>query len=132
MNKEFDELFNRTVVFKDCELLEYQEGLVRISTIVNASNTNPYGKAHGGYLYTLCDSLAGLLCYSMGSYAVTLQASINYMKEAKENDVLYLEGKAVHNGRTTKVVDVEVHNQDEKLLCKATFTMYVIATADEQ
>ena len=131
METGFDALFNKTVEFRDCELLEYAEGFIRIRTIVNSSNTNPYGMAHGGYLYTLCDSLAGLLSYSTGFYTVTMQANINYLKEAREKDILCIEGRIIHDGKTTKIADVEIRNQEEILLCKASFTMYVIDKVEE-
>ena len=52
----FEELFNFTMQFSDCELLSLEEGHILLKTIVNKSDANPYGMAHGGYLYTLCDN----------------------------------------------------------------------------
>lgn len=127
----FDELFNRNFDIRDCELVKYEKGEVVVKTIVNETDTNPYGKAHGGYLYTLCDSMAGLVAYSLGSYCVSLQANINYIKEANVNDELMICGTYSHNGKSTKVVDVEIKNQDDKLICKTSFTLYKIKEVEE-
>ena len=128
----FDELFNITVKYENCELVEYEKGRVVVRTVVNESDTNPYGKAHGGFLYTLCDSLSGLLGYSLGYYIVTLQANINYIKEAELGDILTVTGVSVHSGKTTDVADMSIVNQDNKLIAKASFTMFNIKEVEEE
>ena len=64
------------------------------------------------YLLKMCirDSI------STGDYAVTLQSNINYLKAGHLSDQLKIEGLCVHNGKTTKVVEVVVTNQEEKIL----------------
>ena len=128
----FDELFNRTVVFKDCELLKCEKGEVSIRVSVNESNTNPYGMAHGGFLYTLCDNLAGLIGYTLGYYTVTLQAGINYLKGADLNDVLTVEGKTLHCGKSTDVTEVNIYNESGTHLVRAEFTMFNISEVPEE
>lgn len=120
----FDELFNRTVEFKDCELITDSERLVEIKTTVNSSNTNPYGYAHGGYLYTLCDTLCGLLGYRLGYYVVTQQANINYIRSAKLGDELYIKAEALHSGKFSDVCDVSITDKDDQLIAKAQFTLF--------
>ena len=44
---------------------------------------------------------------------------------------LKIEGLCVHNGKTTKVVEVVITNQEEKILTRATFTMYVTGSVEE-
>ncbi|MBQ9690502.1 MAG: PaaI family thioesterase, partial [Eggerthellaceae bacterium] len=65
---DLHKLFNKTVEFKDCNLSVYEPGHVVLTTPVNVTNLNPYENAHGGYLFTLCDSTAGAVAYSLGSY----------------------------------------------------------------
>ena len=126
---EFDSLFNKTVVFAGCELIEYEKGNVTVKTSVNETDANPYKTAHGGYLYTLCDNLAGLVAYSLGNYVVTLNSNISYLQRASVSDELILNGKIVHDGRSTKVVEVEVFCRD-RLICKSTFTLFVIGKVE--
>ncbi len=128
----FDELYNRTFEISKCDLVRMNKGDVYIRTIVNETDINPYGKAHGGYLYTLCDSMAGLVGYSLGSYTVSLQGNINYIKEAKLNDTLHIYGTYSHDGKTTKVADVLIKNQDDKIICKSTFTLFVIKQVEDK
>ena len=42
-----------------------------------------------------------------------------------------IHGECVHSGRTTRVVDVDITNQDGANVCKATFTMFVTGVRDE-
>ena len=44
---------------------------------------------------------------------------------------LTIHGECVHSGRTTRVVDVDITNQDRANVCKATFTMFVTGVRDE-
>ncbi len=67
--------------------------------IVVDSSLNYYGNAHGGYLFTLCDQISGLVVISLGLDGVTLQSSINYLKAGKLDDVLTIKGECVHQGQ---------------------------------
>lgn len=98
---------------------------VLLTTKVTEKSLNPYGMAHGGFLFTLADSVAGLTTVASGSYSVTLQSNIHYMKAAKLGDTLSVIGSCTHDGSRTKVVEVKIENQDKQLLASASFTMFV-------
>ncbi len=112
-------------VFENFEMVSSEKGHVVVTTEVVEKSLNYYGFAHGGYLFTLCDQISGLVAISTGVDAVTLQSSINYLKSGKLGDTLLIDGRCVHDGRTTKVVDVTVTNQKQEEIVKATFTMFV-------
>ena len=78
-----------------------------------------------GFLYTLCDSLAGATAYSLNAACVTQQASINYMKQATLDDEIIIKSRCIHNGKSTKVIQTDVCKEDT-LISQATFTMYVL------
>ena len=130
MNSDFDALFNHVYDVRDCELLVYKKGKVTVKTKVNESCCNPYGMAHGGFLYTLCDNTAGLLGYSLGSYIVTMQSSISYLSGAKCDDELVIEAEVLHDGRSSKVCEVSITSAD-RLICKATFTLFPVKKIEE-
>jgi acyl-CoA thioesterase len=67
----------------------------------------------------------------MGDYCVTLQGNINYVKPAEKDDVLLVTGKICHNGRKTKVIEVNIIDQNGSLICKSTFTMYSVGKISE-
>ena len=123
--------FDAIAAFENYEIEKRRDGHVVVSTKVVESSLNYYGNAHGGYLFTLCDQVSGLVVVSQGVDGVTLQSSINYLKAGRLGDVLTIHGECVHSGRTTRVVDVDITNQDGANVCKATFTMFVTGVRDE-
>lgn len=120
----FDELFNHAIEFSNCELISADKQKVAIKTIVNESDVNPYGFAHGGYLFTLCDTICGALGYFLGYYVVTQQANINYIKSARINDELFVTAETIHSGSSSDVCDVKIANQNGELIAKAQFTLF--------
>ena len=118
--------FNEIRIFENYELIESEVGHAVLKTRVTKNSLNLYGHAHGGYLFALCDSMSGFVARSTGVEIVTLTASISYLLGAQEDDELKVEGNIVHNGVTTKVVEIVVTNQNDELVCKGTFTMYVV------
>ena len=127
----FSDVMDMKLVFEGAKLLSCKEGEVVYTIRVNESDVNPYGFAHGGYLFTLCDNMAGMIGYTLGYYSVTLQANINYIKSALLDDLLEVKGKAIHFGKTTDVVEVEINNQNKELLAKAQITLYNVKSAQE-
>ena len=106
------------------EIVTYEPGKTVIRSVVSENGLNPYGMAHGGFLYTLCDYTAGITAYSLGSVSVTLQSNINYIKASYKGDILCIEGICIHNGKTTKVIETKIRNENNEIICSASFTMY--------
>ena len=102
-----------------------------LTTKVVEKSLNYFGNAHGDICLRFVIRLQGLVAISTGDYAVTLQSNINYLKAGNLSDQLKIEGLCVHNGKTTKVVEVVITNQEEKILTRATFTMYVTGSVEE-
>lgn len=127
MNKK---MFDKVVAFDNYEIVKYEPGDVQLQTVVQEESLNIYNNAHGGFLFTLCDSLAGAVGVSLGSYCVTQQASINYVRKVPSQATLLIKGKCIHNGKHTKVVQVEIYH--EKLVAQATYTMYVMSDANKE
>lgn len=120
-----DIILHEIRAFENYEVKVAEEGHIVINTKVVDGSLNYYGNAHGGYLFTLCDQISGLVARSLGANAVTLQSNINYLRAGHLGDLLTVEGRCVHNGRTTKIVDTVISNEKGDLIAKASFTMFV-------
>ncbi|MET3558035.1 acyl-CoA thioesterase [Streptococcus rupicaprae] len=120
------------VAFDNATIEEVGEGHVLVSTVVGQQSLNIYGHAHGGYLFTLCDEVSGLTAMTVGCDTVTIQSNINYLKAAKAGQKLWIQSQLVHNGRTTKVIEVVIKNDAGDLLVKGTFTMFVTGLRDSK
>lgn len=120
-----DIILHEIRAFENYEVKVAEEGHIVINTKVVDGSLNYYGNAHGGYLFTLCDQISGLVARSLGANAVTLQSNINYLRAGHLGDLLTVEGRCVHNGRTTKIVDTVINNEKGDFIAKASFTMFV-------
>ena len=124
--------FDAISAFENYEIEKMQDGQVVVTTEVVQSSLNYYGNAHGGYLFTLCDQISGLVLISQGLDGVTLQSSINYLRAGNLGDKLTVSGICFHPGRKTRIVDVVISNQENKNVCKATFTMFITGQRKEE
>ena len=131
MNMTESDLFKQITIFDNHKVITNVEGNFVMEIKATENALNPYGTAHGGFLYTLCDTAAGATAATLGDYTVSLQGNINYIKPARKDDILTVNGKCIHNGNKTKVINVEITNQKNQLICSSSFTMFFIAKIEE-
>lgn len=108
------------------ELLEIRPGHARVKIDIKEDALNFYGNLHGGFIFSLCDMVAGMSAYAYEFANVTQQASINFL-HAFQTGILYVEGNAVHKGRHAVVVSVNITTEEGKLIASATVTMFLVA-----
>lgn len=111
---------------EDLEVVSCSPESVAIRTRVRKSSLNLRGFAHGGWLFTLCDTASAALVFSRGLDCVTQQASINYLHGGCVGDVVCASVRNLHRGRSTIVNEVTLTNQDGATLAVATLTMFVM------
>lgn len=117
-----------------CDSIKIDEaryGSVKMSAQVLLETTNPYGMIHGGILFMLADSVAGLTSISMGKKVVTLSSNISFIKSAKKGFV-HASPKILHNGKSTILIEVEMIDDFQNLISKATFNMFVIGEIKDE
>ena len=112
--------FNLVKVFENYEVVLSEYGHTIVKTEVVEHSLNLYGNTHGGYLFTLCDSIGGLTARSTGVNVVTLQASINYIRPAQLHEILTIEGRCIHDGKKTKVIEVTIRDGDDREMVRMT------------
>lgn len=112
------------VCFEGLEIKTIREGYVEAVAPVTENSLNPYGHAHGGWLFALCDTCSGLAASTRGRPNVTLQASVNYIRGAAPGDTVTVKAASRHSGGRTAVNQVELFDGQDRLLLTASFTMY--------
>src|SRR5918997_4502917 len=75
------------------EIEEAREGYARIRMTLRADMLNGHGIAHGGIIFALADTAFAYACNSRNVRSVAAQASIVYLEQAREGDVLIAEGR---------------------------------------
>lgn len=85
--------------------------------------SNIYGAAHGGMIYTCCDSASGgSAAFLLNKKPVTVSSSIHYLRSAMEGPVK-AEAKLVRAGKHLLFYDVDVTDGSGELCAIAQFVM---------
>ncbi|MGG0250906.1 uncharacterized protein (TIGR00369 family) [Peribacillus frigoritolerans] len=94
---------------------------------LETNNSNRYGNAHGGALYTLADVVIAediLHRFEDKRDVFTLELKMNYIRKANGN---YVIGKSeiLHLGSRTAVAECSIYNEDNELVAKAFGTFFI-------
>lgn len=90
---------------------------------VQPEHLNQHGSIHGGYLFLLADTLAGLVALTDGRNYVTQSQSFAFLRPAGVGR-LTATGTVVRRGSTVVVVHVAVQREDGALIGDGNFNMY--------
>ncbi|MGH2510300.1 MAG: PaaI family thioesterase [Ktedonobacteraceae bacterium] len=103
-------------------------GLVRIQ--IDERLMHPQQMVHGGVIFTIADTAMSMAVLSMippGTPFGTIEAKINYMLPASAGELL-AEGKLIHIGGSTAVVEATVYNivaEQQRSIAKLLGTFYI-------
>lgn len=115
------------------EYLEAGEGYLKARMPVNNATRQPNGILHGGANLALAETVAGLgsaIMVDLNKYAVRgAQVSANHVGTASSGWV-YAEGKLIHKGKNTHVWNIDIKNDDGKLLSSCRLTNFIILIND--
>jgi len=91
-------------------------GAATLTMTVRQDMVNGHGSCHGGFIFALADSAFAYACNSYNHRAVAAGVDINFLAPAQLGDRLTAVGHARHQGGRSSLYDVEVTNQDGKLV----------------
>jgi acyl-CoA thioesterase len=89
-----------------------ESGIGRVSIQIDERLMHPQQIVHGGVIFTLADtamSMALISVVPVGTPFGTIEAKINFMLPVYKGELL-AEGKIVHKGRSTAVLEATVFN----------------------
>lgn len=107
------------------EIFEAERGRVAFRLDVPQEVLNYHGTIHGGFLATLCEIAAGMVAYSCGVSNVALTSSVNFVKAVGAGP-LVVRAKTSHEGRSTVIAHCRAETPEGRLVCEATFTLFVL------
>ena len=95
------------------EIISCEIGRVKVGMTIRKEMLNSMNKAHGGISYALADTAFGFSANTHGSYAVSIETSINHIEALHLGD--YITAEATLDVQKTKVGFniVEVKKGDE-------------------
>ena len=98
------------------EVLEITEGYSKIKMTIRPEMINGFGTTHGGIAFSLADSAFAFACNNRNNISVALDTAINFTKAVNVGDTLTAEAKEIHNGRSTGLYIISIHNQNNDLV----------------
>ena len=110
------------------ELLEIKEGYSKASLLIKEEHLNAGHRTQGGALFTLADLALAAAANSHGALAFSLSSNITFLRSSGPGDILYAEARERYIGRTTGYYQIDVTNQEGKLI--ATFESSVFRKGD--
>lgn len=82
---------------------------------------NPMGSVHGGFLFTLADSIGGTAAWTRGDLVATTNASFNYLNPAVNLKKIIARAEELKAGKNILTYEVSVMAEDGVLLAKGIF-----------
>lgn len=102
-----------------------KEGYCIVSMEIKPEMVNGFTIAHGGITYSLADSALAFASNSRGAKCVSVETSISHVRPCKINDTLFATCTEMHRGRKIAVYQVDVLNQEHKLVALFKGTVHV-------
>lgn len=92
---------------------------------------NHRGICHGGVLTALADSVLGVTGASVGAAVATLNFSMNFIKNVHSEERIFVKSSIRHHGRTTMVIEAEMHDENNHLMATILTTMFIVGRFEE-
>lgn len=106
------------------KVLKHHKGYCLTRTEVKPELKNPIGSVHGGCLYTIADTTAGMASIELGQEksVTTINGSMQFLNAAIETTALYAEANVLKTGKRIVYTEVAVRGDDGTVFAKASFT----------
>lgn len=103
------------------EIIKVEKNYCELVGKLTETSMNHYGIAHGGYIFGLADTAAGIAAMTDGRNVVTINSTIDYFKPGKGN---YLKAiaKCLKNGKTVSFFEINVYDEENNLIAKSNIT----------
>ena len=91
-------------------------GCATATMTVTPAMINGHDACHGGYVFTLADTAFAFACNAYNQVTVAAGASIEYLAPVRAGDRLTAQAVERHRGRRSGTYDVEIHDQQRRLV----------------
>lgn len=108
------------------EIVEAEDGKATGRIVLSQIHGNPIGSVHGGCIFTLVDTVAGVAFVTSGKTCTTLSSNIDFLNAAIDFKVLTAKAWPVRFGNHIAVLDVHVTDEKNRLIARASVTFYVL------
>ncbi len=93
-----------------------EPGVAEAHMTVTINMVNGHDVCHGGFIFMIADSAFAFACNCYDEVTVASGADVNFLYPARLGDELIARARETQRGRRAGVYDVEVRNQEERLI----------------
>lgn len=111
---------NTFALVNGIEAIELEPGYCKAKLDITENHFNPLDTVHGGCIFTLADVAASFVACSHGIWHTTLDCNMQFLRAASKTKTLFAEARELKKGKKVTVIEVEVKDQDDKLIAKCT------------
>ena len=106
---------------------EVKPGDISVEFKVRKDFTNPMGGVHGGIISAMIDDVIGMATFSLCNeyHYTSVNLVVDFLAGTKLGDTLMVRAEVIRKGRKIINVSSTIHNQDGKIVAKATSNMGV-------
>ena len=105
------------------EVVKVMDHYCELEGIITDTSTNHLGIAHGGYIFGLADTAAGIAAMTDERVAVTIDSSIQYLKAGKGSKLKAV-AKALKVGKSVGFFEVLIYDLEDSLIAKANINYF--------
>jgi acyl-coenzyme A thioesterase 13 len=100
------------------EIMEVEEGYVKMKYTIRHEMTNPMGIIHGGTTAAILDDIMGLMVFTLRNdkFFTTISLTVDYLSSAKEGEEITGEARLVKQGSRLIYTDAQLYRADGKLM----------------
>ena len=117
------------LTYLEIEFVEIGDNYIIAKMPVKDKTSQPMGILHGGASVSLAESIGSAGSYMMidkkKESAIGLEINANHVGSAHEGYV-YGKGTVVHKGRTTHIWNIEIRNEQDKLISLCRLTVMIL------
>ena len=107
------------------KVIKVEDNYCELVGSITDKSLNPFGIAHGGYIFGLADTAAGIAAMTNGKKAVTINSTIDYLNMAKGNSLKAI-AKCLKGGKNISNFEVFIYDDKETLIAKSNINYYYL------
>lgn len=106
-------------------LVDIKQNCCVMAADIREECLNYYGLVHGGFIFGLADTAAGILARATGRKAVTLNSHIEYLHAARGGKIKVV-ASAIKTGRNISVYEASIYDDQDVMVAKAILDYFYI------
>lgn len=119
---------NHFASFTGIVTTEMTPGYAKGEIVLEKHHVNAVGSVHGGCIFALADTIGGAAAASHGTRITTISADFHYLSAAIGSRKLTGTAREVKFGKKIRVYDVEITDDQDRLIAKGMFSYYNLGT----